>query len=49
MKVRAAVACENLPPSSFAIEELEMSEPGSDGILVRMVGCGLCHTDGKAR
>jgi aryl-alcohol dehydrogenase len=47
MKVRAAVAYENEP--SFLIEELEMSGPGPQDILVRMAGCGLCHTDVKAR
>lgn len=47
MKVRAAVAYENRP--SFSIEEVEMTDPGPDNILVRMVGCGLCHTDVKAR
>ena len=46
MKVRAAVAYENRP---FSIEDLEISEPGPEDILVRMVGCGLCHTDVKAR
>ncbi len=47
MKVRAAVAYEDKP--SFSIEELEMSDPGPENILVRMAGCGLCHTDVKAR
>jgi aryl-alcohol dehydrogenase len=47
MKVRAAVAYAGKP--SFSIEELEMSDPGPENILVRMVGCGLCHTDVKAR
>ena len=47
MKVRAAVAYESRP--SFSIEEIEMSDPGPENILVRMVGCGLCHTDVKAR
>ena len=47
MKVRAAVAYEGRP--AFSIEELEMSEPGPESILVRMAGCGLCHTDVKAR
>jgi aryl-alcohol dehydrogenase len=47
MKVRAAVAYEGLP--EFSIEELEMSEPGPESILVRMAGCGLCHTDVKVR
>ena len=47
MKVRAAVAYENRP--AFSIEDLEMSEPGPDNVLVRLVGSGLCHTDLKAR
>jgi aryl-alcohol dehydrogenase len=46
MKVRAAVAYDGR--HEFSIEELEMSEPGADHILVRMAGCGLCHTDVKA-
>ncbi len=47
MKVRAAVAREG--QGEFSIEELELSEPGPEEILVRTVGCGLCHTDVKAR
>jgi aryl-alcohol dehydrogenase len=47
MRVRAAVAYEGEP--SFSIEEIEMSDPGPDSILVRIAGCGLCHTDVKAR
>jgi aryl-alcohol dehydrogenase len=47
MKVRAAVAYQDRP--SFSIEELDMSDPGPENILVRMAGCGLCHTDVKAR
>lgn len=47
MKVRAAVAYEGR--HEFSIEDLEMSEPGPDNILVRIVGSGLCHTDIKAR
>jgi aryl-alcohol dehydrogenase len=47
MKVCAAVAYDGR--SSFSIEDLEMSEPGPENILVRMAGCGLCHTDVKAR
>jgi aryl-alcohol dehydrogenase len=46
MKVRAAVAYEG--QEQFAIEELELSEPGPNDILVRIVGVGLCHTDVKA-
>jgi aryl-alcohol dehydrogenase len=47
MKVKAAVAYEG--QRQLAIEDLELSGPGPDDILVRMVGCGLCHTDVKAR
>ena len=47
MKVRAAVAYQDR--HQFSIETLEMSELGPDNILVRTVGCGLCHTDVKAR
>jgi aryl-alcohol dehydrogenase len=47
MKVQAAVAYEG--QRELAIESLELSGPGPDDILVRIVGCGLCHTDVKAR
>jgi aryl-alcohol dehydrogenase len=47
MKVKAAIAYE--AQRQLTIEDLELSGPGSDDILVRMVGCGLCHTDVKAR
>jgi aryl-alcohol dehydrogenase len=47
MKVRAAVAYEGRHVFSF--EDLEMSDPGPENILVRIVGSGLCHTDVKAR
>jgi len=46
MKVRAAVAYEGR--DRFAIEDLELSEPGPNDILVRIAGVGLCHTDMKA-
>jgi aryl-alcohol dehydrogenase len=47
MKVRAAVAYEGR--ESLAVEDLELSGPGPDDILVRLAGSGLCHTDIKAR
>lgn len=46
MKIRAAVAYEGRP--ELSIEDLELGGPGPDDILVRIVGCGLCHTDVKA-
>jgi aryl-alcohol dehydrogenase len=47
MKVRAAVAHEGR--REFSIEDLDISDPGPESILVRIVGSGLCHTDVKAR
>lgn len=47
MKVRAAVAHEGR--GEFSLEDLELTGPGPEEILVRMAGCGLCHTDVKAR
>ena len=43
MKIRAAVL--PAPHSSFAIEELELDEPRSNEVLVRIVATGICHTD----
>ena len=45
MKVRAAVAREG--QRLLSIEELDLTDLGPDGILVRIVGVGLCHTDVK--
>jgi aryl-alcohol dehydrogenase len=47
VRVRAAVAYDGR--ESLALEDLELSGPGPDDILVRIVGSGLCHTDVKAR
>jgi aryl-alcohol dehydrogenase len=46
MKVRAAVAYEG--HKRLSVEDIELTGPAPDQILVRMVGCGLCHTDVKA-
>lgn len=46
MKVRVAVAYED--QIQLSLEELELGEPGPEDILVRIAGCGLCHTDVKA-
>ena len=46
MNVQAAVAREGR--AQFSIEELELTDPGPDDILVRIAGVGLCHTDVKA-
>lgn len=46
MNVRAAVAYQG--QKRLSIEDVELTGPAPDQILVRMVGCGLCHTDVKA-
>jgi aryl-alcohol dehydrogenase len=47
MKIKAAVVREKSGP--FLIEDIELDEPGEGEILVRIAGCGLCHTDLTAR
>jgi len=47
MKIKAAVVREKAGP--FRIEELDLDEPREDEVLVRVVGCGICHTDLVAR
>ena len=47
MKVKAAVVYEQ--SGKFNIEELELSEPNDDEVLVQIVGTGICHTDLEAR
>ncbi len=43
MEIKAAVVWE--PAGEFSIEELELSDPNDDEVLVRIVGAGICHTD----
>ena len=43
MKVTAAVVREETQP--FSVEELDLEEPRSDEVLVRVVATGMCHTD----
>ena len=47
MKVKAAVVFET--SGVFSIEELDLSEPNDDEVLVRIVATGICHTDLEAR
>ena len=47
MKIKAAVVREAGGP--FVIDELELEEPRSNEVLVRIVSSGLCHTDLVAR
>jgi aryl-alcohol dehydrogenase len=46
-RATAAVAWE--PHQPFQLEEIELDDPRDDEIVVRMVACGVCHTDAKAR
>jgi S-(hydroxymethyl)glutathione dehydrogenase / alcohol dehydrogenase len=43
MRVRAAVLEEFGKP--LAVQEVELAEPRAGEALVRLVGCGVCHTD----
>ncbi|MBW1799731.1 MAG: NAD(P)-dependent alcohol dehydrogenase [Deltaproteobacteria bacterium] len=47
MEIKAAVLFEK--SGLFSIEQLEMSEPNDDEVVVRIVGAGICHTDLGAR
>ena len=47
MKIKAAVVREAGGP--FVIDEVELEEPRSNEVLVRIVSSGLCHTDLVAR
>lgn len=43
MKVRAAVLERFSEP--LVVQELDLAEPGQGEVLVRLVACGVCHTD----
>jgi aryl-alcohol dehydrogenase len=47
MEIKAAVT--HGASAEFAIENLELSEPQDDEVLVRIVATGICHTDLAAR
>jgi len=47
MEIKAAVVYEQ--SGKFSIEQLQLSEPNDDEVLVRIVGAGICHTDLAAR
>lgn len=32
-------------PGSLELREISLAEPGPDGAVVRVAGCGVCHTD----
>ncbi len=43
MKMRAAVLEEFAKP--LVVQEVELADPGPGEVLVRLVACGVCHTD----
>jgi S-(hydroxymethyl)glutathione dehydrogenase / alcohol dehydrogenase len=43
VKIRAAVLEEFAAP--LVVREVELSEPGPGEVLVRLLACGVCHTD----
>ncbi|MGD9239667.1 MAG: NAD(P)-dependent alcohol dehydrogenase [Desulfobacterales bacterium] len=43
MDIKAAVVFEK--SGEFSIEQLQISDPNDDEVLVRIVGTGVCHTD----
>lgn len=47
MKIRAAVTYEKNAP--FVIEEVDLAEPKSGEILVKITASGICHTDEVAQ
>ncbi len=47
MKIKAAVVFEK--SGNFRLEQLEISDPNDDEVVVRIVGVGICHTDLAAR
>ena len=47
MKIKAAVTHDL--GQDFVIEEVELSEPKSNEVLIKIVATGVCHTDAVAR
>ncbi len=43
MRMRAAVLEEFGQP--LVVQELDLAEPAEGEVLVRLVACGVCHTD----
>jgi len=43
MKIRSAVLEQFAQP--LVVQELELADPGPREVLVRLVACGVCHTD----
>jgi aryl-alcohol dehydrogenase len=49
MKTRTRAAVVHRQGGAFTFEEIELDDPRPDEVLVRIVACGVCHTDIAAR
>lgn len=47
MKIKAAVL--QAASGRFSFQDVELEEPQTDEVLVRVVACGVCHTDVRMR
>lgn len=47
MKIKAAIT--HAQGESFSLEEVEISEPRGNEVLIKIVASGVCHTDAVAR
>ncbi|NYG58286.1 aryl-alcohol dehydrogenase [Nocardioides daedukensis] len=47
--MRTTAALVESPGGDFVLEEVELSEPRADEVLLRVVATGLCHTDLSVR
>jgi aryl-alcohol dehydrogenase len=45
MSISTTAALVESPGAGFNLEQVELSEPRADEVLVRMVAVGVCHTD----
>ena len=47
MKIQAAIT--HTQGENFSIEEVEISDPKANEVLIKIVATGVCHTDAVAR
>ena len=47
MKIQAAIT--HAQGENFSIEEVEISDPKANEVLIKIVATGVCHTDAVAR
>jgi aryl-alcohol dehydrogenase len=49
MTIRTRAAVAPSPGADFIFKDVELDDPRADEVLVRIVACGICHTDLAAR